>query len=253
MSTGIPPTVNGPTCPQTCLAQAASSMGCGNSNNLECICRGIESYILNAGSCMQNQPCEPALSSQAIRDARAACSLVQSPGPSSSSSSQSSETGPGSIGPPTDPTRTPTATPTPTSTPTPSPTPTPPTPTPTPTPRTPTPSPSLTEPPLKPPAASSTTRRLVTTTQTQTLVLTPGEIVTLGVSGTVLTTFTASSSLTTTRVATMLQQDGGGGGGFGGDSGGPGSGNGAVKLRTGHRLGGVIGVVGLFLGGVMVL
>jgi hypothetical protein len=80
------------------------------------------------------------------------------------------------------------------------------------------------------------------TTQTQTLVLTAGQVVTLGVSGTALTTFTAPSALTTTRIATMIDQVGSGG--FGGDGT---TGNGAMALRISSS------VIGVMLGAVLIM
>lgn len=87
------------------------------------------------------------------------------------------------------------------------------------------------------------------TTETQILTLTPGQVVTLGVSGTVRTTLTASSSLTTTRIATMLEQAGSGES----NGGSTGTGNGAVGSRGSGSLSLAVGVVWVMVGAVLVL
>ncbi|QRW25560.1 transmembrane protein, putative [Rhizoctonia solani] len=114
-----------------------------------------------------------------------------------------------------------------------------------------------TSPYANPHATRSPHANLCSDRYTQTFALTSGQVVTFGVSGTVMTTFTASSQLTTTRIATILQQDNAGdeGGGGGSSDVGAGNINGALKLQAGYGLsiGTTTWLLGLLAGALLVL
>lgn len=77
--------------------------------------------------------------------------------------------------------------------------------------------------------------------------LTSGQAVTLQVSGTLSTAFTARSGITTTRVATVLGQDSAAG------TPGESSGSGAIGLGPGFDFTLLIGTVGVMLGALFIL
>lgn len=76
---------------------------------------------------------------------------------------------------------------------------------------------------------------------TQTLVLSQGQIVTLGLTGTILTTLTASSALTTTWVATVPSSASAAGN------------NAASPSLCGYGLSLAVGTIGVMVGGALVL
>ncbi|KAL5638597.1 hypothetical protein ACGC1H_005311 [Rhizoctonia solani] len=169
------PTVTGPTCEQRCLAQVANSVGCGNMSNLKCICPRLNRYLSDAEACMWTQHCLYYLWIEAFQQVETACSRLQPnfivPGPAISSGTF--QIRPEAVESPNPPTNT-RFTPVPTAE-----------------------------------SESVTTTRVAVQEQTQTIILTPGQIVTFTVSGTVMTTFTASYSppFTATRVARKIQRD----------------------------------------------